>query len=298
MSFVLNWFSRNAGVKVNQALTVEESAIDDPSSGYGLFFDLNIAKLHGERTTEELLRIPSLAKFDLKSIMVILNDSSQYSSDENKERLQRHIKEVFSEFMQLDDLEDFLSETTILVFYFTLFALLADKLELPRVIAYYLDNVLLKTKVLSSIMSYDPVTDPYGQRPYVLALENTLRTLGSFFAGAVPESRAVEPLLRQVYAAISSRCLEIPEEVEKQSDDFVVNSTLVPVLDYANHSNELQNSHFDVDRQTGDILLLLDLDKVPEGKRKFEVLISYSPNEDPASFMFFYGFVPSSSSIE
>lgn len=294
MSSVLEWFSQNAGVKVNKALSVEKSAIDDPSSGYGLFADLKLVDCIPQETTVELLRIPRFAKFDLNSLMALLNDDSQYISHENKESLQKVVKRVFSEFMQLENLGDILSETTILVFYFTLFALLRDQFELPRVIGFYLENVLLRTKVDSGVMSYDPEKDLYGQRPHFLAFNYSLQTLGSFFEKTVASSPPVEPLLRQVYAAVSSRCLEIPEEVNTGSDDFVVNTTLVPALDYANHDNEMQNAHFDVDRETGDVLLLLDMNRLPTKKKKFEVLISYSPDEDPASFMFFYGFIPSS----
>lgn len=296
MSSVLDWFTRNAGVTASKALSIERSAIDDPASGHGLFVDLSLIEGKAQESTLELLRVPFLARFDLKSLMTLLGDDDQYSSVQKRENLQAMVKKVFMEFTQLEELTEVLNETTILVFYFTLFALLRDTFELPKVVDFYLEKVLLNTTVESGVMCYDPTTDLYGQRPHFLALSNSLRILTSFFEETVGGSLPVGPLLKQVYAAVASRCLEIPEEVQEDSDDFVVNNTLVPVLDYANHSNDMKNAHFDLDRETRDVLLLLETDRCPQCKTKFEVLISYSPIEDPASFMFFYGFIPSKNS--
>ncbi|KAG2735189.1 hypothetical protein G9P44_001403 [Scheffersomyces stipitis] len=73
--------------------------------------------------------------------------------------------------------------------------------------------------------------------------------------------------------------------------DFYINVTLVPILDFANHSHD-NNSYFDVERKTGDILLRLRKDGVQNVER-FEITINYSPIESIQNFIQTYGFIPS-----
>lgn len=95
----------------------------------------------------------------------------------------------------------------------------------------------------------------------------------------------------QLVQAVSSRVLEVPEEVEKNGDDFYVSPTLVPLLDFANHSFA-PNAYFDLDRQANCVVLKLDKDKIPSNATRFEVTISYSSERQLGPFLSTYGFVP------
>lgn len=109
----------------------------------------------------------------------------------------------------------------------------------------------------------------------------------------------IEPVTLQEFVkfrvTVRSRVLEIPESCG-EGDDFVVNTSLVPVLDYVNHDNSEQNAWFDVDRNTGDVLLIYQHDKSHDSE--IQVYISYTPTEDMTSFLFLYGFLPNSSSLK
>lgn len=90
---------------------------------------------------------------------------------------------------------------------------------------------------------------------------------------------------------IKSRVLEIPHPVKENNQDFTVNTTLVPFLDYANHSDD-NNAYFDVDKLLGDVLLKCS---VPVGKQ--EICIKYSDFNSVQSFVSTYGFI-SRSNVE
>lgn len=94
----------------------------------------------------------------------------------------------------------------------------------------------------------------------------------------------------QIVQAVQSRTLEIPHSLETSDDDFYVNVTLVPILDFANH-DFANNSYFDVEKHTGDILLKVKADFIPQAS-KFELTISYSPDPNIQYFVHNYGFVP------
>lgn len=110
-------------------------------------------------------------------------------------------------------------------------------------------------------------------------------------------------LFHHIKYAIKSRTLEIPhsdrfsnlslkeENVEdvETTEDFYVNVTLVPILDFANHIHT-NNSYFDIDLVTEDVILKLKHDRVEP--RKFEITISYSPIESVEHFISHYGFIP------
>lgn len=294
MSSVVDWFTKNTGVKVSEALSVEYSFFQGIPSGYGLFVDLSSLDYDANDETVELLRIPRLATFNLDTLLEMIKDETQYSSKENMVKLHAKVRAAFSQFLEIDGLASLLSETTVLVFYFTLLTLIKEEYELPKTLRFYLENVLLQVKVDNAPMFCEQAVELYRQYSMFVALKDVMDVLESFFQNNVSENRSVAPVLRQVYAAISSRSLEIPAEVAECSEDFVVNTTLVPLLDFANHSNDLKNAHFDIDRQTQDILLVLEVDRIPSNATKSEVFISYSPVEDLMSFIYYYGFVPSS----
>ncbi|CAH2355340.1 hypothetical protein CLIB1423_25S00100 [[Candida] railenensis] len=107
---------------------------------------------------------------------------------------------------------------------------------------------------------------------------------------------------KQIEAAVRSRVLEIPYEdrassaeaiieSEGKEDDYYTNVTLVPLLDFVNHSSELEkNAYFDVDKETGDILLKLKEGvQISEGT---EITICYSPTQNIQAMVKTYGFIP------
>ncbi|KAH3672093.1 hypothetical protein WICMUC_004443 [Wickerhamomyces mucosus] len=117
--------------------------------------------------------------------------------------------------------------------------------------------------------------------------------------------------LRRVEISVISRILEIPEPLEKDlkqeinedyGDDkqenieygFAVSSTLVPVIDFVNHSNDFVNSYFDADEVTGDIILKLEPKRLEGLKGEVELFIQYSDCEDVLRFVHSYGFIPKS----
>jgi [cytochrome c]-lysine N-methyltransferase len=96
-------------------------------------------------------------------------------------------------------------------------------------------------------------------------------------------------MFRQIEAAVRSRVLEIPYADDNDEDSYTTNVTLVPLLDFVNHTSEPhKNAYFDIDRATGDILLMLQRD-VAKGD---EITICYSPNENIQQLAYTYGFVP------
>ncbi|GMG21638.1 unnamed protein product [[Candida] boidinii] len=112
-------------------------------------------------------------------------------------------------------------------------------------------------------------------------------------------------LFLQILSAVSSRTLEIPRQVDNDSegegDDFTIDVTLVPILDFVNHDNIKLNSFFDIDRETNDIILKLDFElydkncreiRESSNSKEIEIFISYSPIEEIFKFFFNYGFIP------
>lgn len=109
-----------------------------------------------------------------------------------------------------------------------------------------------------------------------------------------------------VLVILESRSLELPM-VELtlssvQPDNYVLySSTLLPLVDFANHDMEKLNSHFDADPTTGDAVLVLDLslveNELQQEKGSFEIFIRYTDDDtDILPFMCQYGFIPNSSS--
>ncbi|RLV89087.1 Cytochrome c lysine N-methyltransferase 1 [Spathaspora sp. JA1] len=134
----------------------------------------------------------------------------------------------------------------------------------------------------------------------------------------------------QIFQAIRSRTLEIPRDIESDvkvhdeqteivdevdrvnrdlsdlaltldvqtkklygnnNENYVIDITLVPILDFANHSHN-SNGYFDVDRSNSDVLLKLDKKIISSLPDKFEITISYSPEDYIQDFIYTYGFLP------
>jgi hypothetical protein len=119
------------------------------------------------------------------------------------------------------------------------------------------------------------------------------------------EKVKVEEIL-QICAAVRSRMLEIPRAIEKKEDsehsdedDFYVDLTMVPVLDFVNHDRSKRNAYFDVDLETKDIILYFDGgNECDPTSGVCEVFISYEEFEDLHRMFVNYGFVPRSSGVD
>ncbi|EDO17032.1 hypothetical protein Kpol_530p1, partial [Vanderwaltozyma polyspora DSM 70294] len=338
MADVLEWFRDNTDVSVHDGVSVEHSDPNDEVKGFGLFLDKNSISLNEDLI--ELLRIPKKHTYNIDTILELINDETNYSSNEQYEITTSAIKEYFSNFtVYLENanvLMYILNENNILAFYFILFELLIENgYELPKVITFYLQNVLMTTSVFhKDIVESNLMLEYFGHYGTPIILNDVIGYFNYYFDNIENIKKITKDTIKQLYFAILSRCLEIPEEIrssptsvsankssddggddnddddddddddldeEGNGDDFVVNSTLVPLLDFCNHSNDLQNAHFDVDRFTGDVLLMIDLKKYKNlhAKKihkdtKFEIYISYSPKEEIFTFLNSYGFIPDS----
>ncbi|KAG7939231.1 hypothetical protein KL934_000165 [Ogataea polymorpha] len=98
--------------------------------------------------------------------------------------------------------------------------------------------------------------------------------------------------IQKLVAAIRSRTLEVPRKIS--DDEFSVDITLVPLLDFANHDNSKQNAYFDFDPETNEVVLLA---KRPLSGGS-EVLISYTPVEEMTRMFLTYGFYPRSDGLK
>lgn len=295
MTNALEWFANNASVKVHKALSVKRSSINDLSSGLGLFVNrasINLEEAQG-RDTIELLRIPRSSTISIYSINQIISDKSQYSSEEECNRTLKRVKLANGEFLATDHVQDIASESIFLVFYFLVLLLIQGEYEIPKLLKYYMQTVLSTTKVRSTFLCNDSMEPLYEHYHSCKFFENVFGLLDSYFEKSFEQTPCSIAMIRQMFAIVSSRILEIPKEISPNSENFTTETTLVPLLDFANHDNILRNAHFDIDRGTKDILLLLDLPECKDNQKdEFEVFISYSPMEDMMKYRGVYGFVP------
>lgn len=283
-------------MQVHNALSVKESSVDDPSSGLGLFVDrtkIDREEMDGMKDIE-LLRIAKTATISTYRINSILKDSSQYSCKQACQRTQERMKKAIRDFLSLKFLTAITTESVVLVVELLILHSLKGEYEIPRTLDYYIETVLLETKVNSILLCDQKSLSIYEHLFPCKLFGSIFEVVDSFLAKYIPEKSCSLMTIQQMFAAVQSRTLEIPKQVSADSEDFTVETTLVPVLDFANHDNSLQNAHFDVDRETQDVLLLLELPKCDRlsDNEEFEVFISYSPAEDLMHFCGTYGFAP------
>lgn len=272
---LINWLD-SSGIKFHEKLTIEKS----PLGGAGLFYD-NIDNTSGDI---EVLRIPNTAKFDYKSLLDVLQ---QLKADPDTVAESKIIISVL-ELMEPQN------ETEILYSYFWGFYIcysLRKKSNETSVLDQFTPylRLLTTTQVMNYPRNVDVTADPFIKKLVEKAenMQEKYETLQQSFTGGDISQLLPFDIFYQIYQGIKSRVLEIPYEAEEKGD-FYVNVTLVPALDFANHSHK-NNAYFDTDRSTGDIVLKLN-STVPTGK--FEVTISYSPIESVQEFIETYGFIP------
>lgn len=179
----------------------------------------------------------------------------------------------------------------------------------------FLDNyteLLKRTNVPATRvdMYYDQYLEmfKYNEREYRHRIErlrfdaiyDTLKEFGIDYQEDINDK-----FLRKVELSVVSRLLEIPEALPTNSTTdgsecpeeygFSVSSTLVPIIDFVNHSNDHLNAFFDVDPETDDILLRLyneEFADQEEFSEQVELFIRYSDYEDVLKFVHSYGFIP------
>ncbi|KAM9907849.1 hypothetical protein OXX79_000716 [Metschnikowia pulcherrima] len=118
-------------------------------------------------------------------------------------------------------------------------------------------------------------------------------TVRKNYSKLIEDYPAAESLLSiqeafQLHQAVKSRVLEIPHaETSSEEYDYSTNISLVPMLDFVNHSHE-NNAVFDVDESTNDVILRV-VKNIDSGE---EITISYDPVDSVNSFLRTYGFIP------
>ncbi|SCU85754.1 LAME_0D02630g1_1 [Lachancea meyersii CBS 8951] len=298
VSKTLDKFKRCYGVEVRDGFILGQSTITDSVKCIGAFLDLDkLVEENASNDMVQLLRIPAISTFSIHTILEIVNQRSQYSTERQFQDTTGSIKRIFALCCENAVIIENLSETLILIMYFLILELLQQMgYALPEIVSEYLNNVLLTTEVGSfytDLPAYATCANLEIMAQYGLAdLYSVFQSLVDFSERNF-EDQFEPQVVANIMASVISRCLEIPHELEPNSEDFQVQTTLVPILDYINHNNELVNAHFDVDRQTNDVLLLLDLDQCRGRKGLTEVFISYSPVQELVHFEKIYGFSPS-----
>ncbi|ODV93655.1 hypothetical protein PACTADRAFT_77183 [Pachysolen tannophilus NRRL Y-2460] len=312
---------------------------NSPSTGIGVYLNVEKFQKQGEKLDKlELFRIPYSSTYSAKSIISLFDLEIEYeaqfkdSDDDNDNDIFKC--EVLKDFIKASALKyGFISETMFLTMNFVALTLWKNyrefKLSLSSDSTIYgnsplgkLDSylaVLLNTKVnlpLLEDQNHNEITKACYELSrdcgwelkdssiYDSIIDDLVEIFGSKYSQSqFKNSLLTETQFWQIIAAVRSRVLEIPEEIEEEEgeeeeeDNFTVNTTLVPLLDFVNHNNRLKNAYFDIDRSTKDVVLIYehndDNDDIYSGdKKEIEVYISYSPIEDLKKFAFTYGFIP------
>lgn len=280
----LEQWAEDLGVVGNENLVVKRT----PQAGVGVFFS-GFSQIKVVEDVE-ILRIPKKATLNIDT----LRSRTEGLSEEDK----KTVKVLLARYCGVSSV----NETNIILGYLLGFLVLKKQggVELSR----YLD--ILMTTHVGSLHSDNPLLledflSAFDGNSMVTALgmdllDDKWYELGEWINGEFDVQISREEIL-QLNAAVRSRTLEIPcimENEEEDDDDFVVDVTLVPVMDFVNHDNAELNAYFDVDKTTGDVVLMLDRDKVKTSEEEFQVFISYSLQEDMNKFFMNYGFVPTS----
>lgn len=288
------WLLKDGRVK-HRNVVVRESKL----GGIGLFYTLanTNSDTSGEDFDRELLRLK--LKYDYNEL---LGDLSKLKPENSA-----IVKNVLSTIRPS-------TETAILQCYFIAFKICIDLSgeaakdddKLADFIPYV--NILCNTHVDELVLEEDENRTSRFLSSIAARQSSQLKRfteLNSELAKIVKkeDSEVITlQVFKQIEAAVRSRVLEIPYEdkaksteaiieAEGKEEDYYTNVTLVPLLDFVNHSSELEkNAYFDVDKETGDILLKLKEGvQISEGT---EITICYSPNQNIQAMVKTYGFIP------
>lgn len=305
----LNEWCKQLGIQFNCNLKIKDTV----DKGIGVFYVPGEVQPNDEKV--ELLRIPRLSSFNMYTLRTLINEHL----DKDDLKIPKACLNILFRHYGV-------SESIIIIGYFISFLIIckkkigSEKNAWVNNLETYLD-ILLNTNVGNLYTDQQNILeDTLMVIPGNAILRNSIvDIIGTKWIEVVNEINEefdefkdveIEEVL-QIISAIRSRVLEIPREVEKNEggqeeedigdigDDYYVDVTLVPVLDFVNHDNNLKNAHFDIDRETSDILLYLDLENVKKDTNddEIEVFISYDPYEDLHAMFVNYGFLPKNENV-
>lgn len=329
-------------IKFHPGLTIGESQL----GGNGLFFKKVQANEQSNEEDFEILRVPRSAVFDILSLLNLL--------EEVKKRDRKYVGE--KPIRESELIVNFLSilepstETRILGTYFLAFKVIQNIHEQFQGLEYFEESPLHKfdpyLSILTNTLTISFPSQTSHEDVYISKHIKLSNNLHDEYESLIEQLKILyqtkpefdfEKLLPfetfyQIIQAIRSRTLEIPRDVESETQecaksenmvsseiqrrdsldvsmaldmktktlviddsnhDYVIDVTLVPILDFANH-NHYNNSYFDVDRETNDIVLKFKWDEYKKMKvdEEVEATISYSPEDDTQAFLLTYGFRP------
>ncbi|CAH6723986.1 hypothetical protein CLIB1444_25S00342 [[Candida] jaroonii] len=263
-------------VTVHEGFSVEKSEL----GGFGIFLTVDQILKDKIDETQDLLiaRIPAKITFDLPLLL-----SKQETLKLRSPKEWEIIKQVLSNC-------EGVNETEILIDYFFAFMIIINNHQESGIkdLEFYLE-ILSQTNVDVLENSDDFLSQVELKKKHQLEAKYTE------IIQSLSPSKVHVPSFEEYYhmnKVIRSRVLEIPHSVEENDEDYTVNTTLVPLLDFANHRYD-NNAYFDVDKGTGDILLKVKSDTISMGKQ--EICIQYSDTKSVQHFVSTYGFIPHNS---
>lgn len=286
-----DWCVQTSEVTLGGNIYVSNSDVEDPNSGEGLFIENKRDEVNNQ---EILLRIPKKNTFTEDTIRSLLLRKELYSDDSDKsdveefnDRLRSTVGEICCELG-----EELMTETVALTAFFIGFNI--HGYRCPDMFSEYLHKVLLHTEVNVPITRPDIFLGTYGHYPDLRVNETVVKRINNALTYEDTDCYGeVRKNIRQIYAAVVSRALEIPVEMSAGSEDYYIDITLVPILDFVNHSTANPTCYFDVDRATNDIILKrIDNQDNHTKKDKEELFIQYYDTVEYTKSTFVYGFIP------
>lgn len=256
---IIEW-ATGKGARIHSDASIQES----------IFGGLGITALKSIAPDTEILRIPTSIIFDKDSLLEIAQEIKAANASD------------FEIIIAALSIANNHTETSIIRNY--TWALSSLKEGRVAAIEPYL-SVLLDTPVLDVDESND---NPDSVVMLQILEKRRVREEHEEFAGLARSKVLSFEAAWQLHQAVKSRVLEIPHALD-DSGDYTTSVSLVPLLDFANHS-ETANAVFDVDRSSNDVILRTT-GPVAQGS---EVCISYSPSLSLQLFMRTYGFMPAS----
>lgn len=270
LSLFLDWY-QSRGIKLHSSIEVRDSLL----GGLGIFAN-NVLD-------EDLvvLRVPKTSVFDLKTLFGLAEELK--AGDDSKT-----VSAILNAALHAGGHS---SETIIIRSFLWGLAMLMGQKNLVENGVYgqieaYL-HVLLSTPTLD--INEEIETSDF----LILDLVTEKNLVKKDYLNLVSEYPGTKSMLSfehafQLHQAIKSRVLEIPQAENGLNEyEYSTNITLVPVLDFANHSIK-NNAVFDVDPVSNEVILRV-VRKVEESE---EITISYDPVNSVNKFIKTYGFIP------
>ncbi|KAI5961873.1 CTM1 [Candida pseudojiufengensis] len=277
-------------------LTMDHSQL----GGIGLFYESKEPIQDEEDPV--ILRVPSDSIVDLHKLFDMLEELKV----RDRSQIDGQISEskVIVESIQSMVIR---TETDILMAYIVALKILKSYRENSGQVKEYFNSPISKYNTYLNILSNTNVSNPH--KDDILSMEHKVKenyivkaTIGFNYEEYITKMTDCFPQLNmkelmpfetyyQLHRAVMSRSLEIPRglEEEEDSDDYVVDVSLVPILDFVNH-NRSSNSYFDIDKDTNDVILKLKSNEVKKKVGKFEITITYDDLDYTTDFFIAYGF--------